>query len=179
MKLIRGFKTYSERLVQDVRTEMGLGELDPMDMGALARHLHIPFWPLNRFLEAANDTKACINVAEIYKSVSAFTFFEGRRRRIVFNDEHSPARHRSNMAHELAHALLQHPPRDSGVDKEVEDNNEAEAAWTGGVLMLPAYQARHIVVSRMTLKTAEAQFQLSPEMLRFRLNVTGAAKMAA
>ncbi|WP_342133510.1 ImmA/IrrE family metallo-endopeptidase [Hydrogenophaga sp. OTU3427] len=179
MKLIRGFKTYSERLVQNVRTEMGLRELDPMDMDALATHLHIPYWPLSRFLEAANETKACVNVAEIYKSVSAFTFFEGRRRRIVFNDEHGSARHRSNMAHELAHALLQHPARDSGASTDDEERNEAEAAWTGGVLMLPAHQARYIAASRMNSKTAEQLFQLSPEMLRFRLNVTGAAKMAA
>jgi len=179
MKLIRGFKTYSERLVLDVRAEMGLGDLDTMDMEALARHLHIPYWPLCQFLDAAKETKACVDVVEIYKRVSAFTFFEGRRRHIVYNDEHGPARHRSNMAHELAHALLQHPPRDSGTGKVVEENNEAEAAWTGGVLMLPAHQARHIAASRMTYATAEKQFQLSPEMLRFRLNVTGATKMAA
>ena len=177
--MVRGFKTYSERLVQGVRTEMGLGDLDPIDMEALARHLHIPYWPLSRFLEAAKETKACINVSEIYSSVSAFTFFEGRRRRIVFNDEHGPARHRSNMAHELAHALLQHPPRDSGAGEVAEENNEAEAAWTGGVLMLSAHQARYIAASRMTSGRAEQLFQLSPEMLRFRLNVTGAAKMAA
>jgi Zn-dependent peptidase ImmA (M78 family) len=179
MKLIRGFKIYSERLVQGVREELGLGDLDPMDMEALARHLHIPYWPLSRFLEVAKETKTCVDVAEIYKSVSAFTFFEGRRRRIVFNDEHGPARHRSNMAHELAHALLQHPPRDSGAGKDIEENNEAEAAWTGGVLMLPAHQARYIVASRMTSRTAGEHFQLSPEMLRFRLNVTGAVRMAA
>lgn len=86
MKLVRGFKTYAERLVQDVRLEMGLGQLDPMDMDALARHLHIPYWPLSHFLEAANQTKNSVNVTEIYKKVSAFTFFEGRRRRVVFND---------------------------------------------------------------------------------------------
>ena len=179
MKLIRGFKTYSERLVLGVRAEMGLGDLDPMNMEALARHLHIPYWPLSQFLDAAKETKACVDVEEIYKRVSAFTFFVGCRRRIVYNDEHSPARHRSNMAHELAHALLQHPPRDSGTGKDAEENNEAEAAWTGGVLMLPAHQARHIAASRMTYTFAEEQFQLNPKMLRFRLNVTNAAKMAA
>jgi Zn-dependent peptidase ImmA (M78 family) len=179
MKLVRGFKTYSERLVQDIRTEMGLGALAPIDMEALARHLDIPYWPLRRFLEAANEAERCSSIAEIYKRVSAFTFFEGRRRRIVYNEEHGPARHRSNMAHELAHALLLHPPKDSGAGLDAEEANEAEAHWTGGVLMLPAHQARHIAASRMSLKAAEEQFQLSPEMLRFRLNVTGALKIAA
>ncbi|MBL8275247.1 MAG: hypothetical protein JNL93_00965 [Pelomonas sp.] len=97
MKLVRGFKTYAERLVQDVRAEMGMGQLDPMDMDALARHLHIPYWSLSQFLEAAKQPKDSIDVAEIYKKVSAFTFFEGRRRRIVYNDEHGPVLTQQNL----------------------------------------------------------------------------------
>src|SRR2546425_294346 len=41
---------------------------------------------------------------------SALTVFHGTRRLIVHNDAHSPARQRSDLAHELAHALLIHPP---------------------------------------------------------------------
>jgi Zn-dependent peptidase ImmA (M78 family) len=83
------------------------------------------------------------------------------------------------MAHEFAHALLQHPPRGSGLTIDTEEANEAEAAWLGGVLMLPAHHARHIVASRMSREEAGQHFEISPEMLRFRLNVTGAAKRAA
>jgi Zn-dependent peptidase ImmA (M78 family) len=82
------------------------------------------------------------------------------------------------MAHELAHALLQHPANDAAAGAAGQ-MNEAEAHWTGGVLMLTAQQARHIVASGMSSRAAEVRFGLSPEMLRFRLNVTGAARMAA
>ena len=179
MKFVRGFKAYTERLVQEVRDELALGELDLIDMDALAKHMDIPCWPLSVFCDAAKKPRSGAAVPEIYSSVSAFTFFDGRRRRIVYNDEHGPARHRSNMAHELAHALLQHPPRDSGVGAHAEEANEAEAAWTSGVMMLPAHHARHIAVSRTPLAVAEKRFRLSPEMLRFRLNVTGANRRAA
>ena len=98
---------------------------------------------------------------------------------IVYNDEHALPRHRSNLAHEFAHALLQHPARDSGIGTQAEEENEAEAAWLSGVILLPAHQARHIAGTRMSREAAERQFEISSEMLRYRLNVTGAAKMAA
>ena len=179
MKFARGFKSYCEQLVQQVRSELGLGELDPIDMDALACHLCIPVWSLSQMLVAARESRGCVNVSEVYRKVSAFTFFEGSRRRVVYNEEHGHARHRSNLAHEFAHALLQHPPEDSGLSCEVEEANETEAAWLGGVIMLPAHQARHIAAIGMRRDDAATRFGISPEMLRFRLNVTGAAKMAA
>ena len=87
-------------------------------------------------------------------------------------------RHRSNMAHELAHALLQHPPLGSGCEVETEKGNEAEAAWMSGVLMLTSNQARSIAARRLKWSIAQDAYQLSAEMLRFRMNVTGAAKLA-
>ena len=179
MKFVRGFKASCEQLVEQLRNELALSALQPIDMKSLAEHLGIPVWPLRHMLEAAHESRACVNVTEIYRRVSAFTFFDGSRRRIVYNDEHALPRHRSNLAHEFAHALLQHPARDSGIGTQAEEENEAEAAWLSGVILLPAHQARHIAVTRMSTETAERQFEISSEMLRYRLNVTGAAKMAA
>ena len=179
MKFARGFKSHCEQLVQQLRSELALADLAPINMDALASHLCIPVWSLSQMLKAANADRACLNVSEVYRKVSAFTFFDGSRRRVVYNEEHGPARHRSNMAHEFAHALLSHPPADSGLSAGAEEVNEAEAGWLGGVLMLPAHHAKHVAATGMRREDAARHFQISPEMLRFRLNVTGAAKMAA
>src|SRR5581483_1512737 len=70
---------------------------------------------------------------------SAVTVFDGPRRAIYHNDTHSPGRQASNLAHELAHGLLLHPPtpalNDYGCrewDQEIED----EATWLGGALLI-------------------------------------------
>ena len=177
MKLARGFKSYCERVVAAVRVEMGVPGDDLLDMPSLAEHLSISIHPLRSCLALSKHQRDDAKVQEIYKRVSAFTFFNGCVRFIVFNDEHAPARHRSNLAHELAHALLLHPPEASGATAAEEANNEAEAAWMAGVLMLTATQAKRIAVSGMSLLAAEKKYQLSSEMLRFRLNVTGADRL--
>lgn len=177
MTFTRGFKASCERLVGDVRTEMAVAEEHPIDMHALANHLEIPVYPLSDIVSISLDPLRDALLAEIYKSVSAFTVFEGARRTIVYNDEHQFPRHRSNMAHELAHALLLHPPENSGLGVTQEALHEREAAWLSGVLMLTANQAKTIATRRMSQRQAEDVFQLSAEMLRFRLNVTGAARL--
>ena len=179
MTLARGFKTECERAVVSLRGELGVDDEEPIDMHAAADHLYIPVQPLAEILIPAGQSRTDPHVDEIYRKVSAFTVFRGFRRWIVYNDEHPGPRHRSNMAHELAHALLQHPPRNCGLPPEQEDRHEAEAAWMGGVMMLTAAQARSIVKGGMSRAAAQVRYQLSPEMLRFRLNVTGAARLSA
>jgi len=179
MTLARGFKTGCERTVSALREELGVDDDEPLDMHVAADHLEIPVRPLAELLIPAGGHRTDPHVDEIYRKVSAFTVFKGWQRSIVYNDEHAPPRHRSNLAHELSHALLQHPPRDHGLPAEQAQRHEAEAAWLSGVMMLTADQARRIVTCGMSRAVAEARFQLSTEMLRFRLNVTGAARLAA
>lgn len=179
MTLARGFKTECERTVLALREELGVDDDEPINMHAAADHLEIPVRSLAELLIPAGERRTDPHVEEIYRRVSAYTVFEGWRRSIVYNDEHAPPRHRSNLAHELSHALLQHPPRTHDLPAEQEQRHEAEAAWMSGVMMLTADQARRIVRRGMSRAVAEARFQLSAEMLRFRLNVTGAAPLAA
>lgn len=178
MRLPRGFKAYAERCVAGLRSELQLDDDEPIDMHELCSHLRIPFYPLSRCLVHSGVTRSDPHVIEIYNKTSAVTTFDGPHRTIIYNEEHPTVRHRSNMAHELAHALLQHPPIGSGCAAETEKGNEAEAAWMSGVLMLTANQARSIATRRLNWSTAQDAYQLSAEMLRFRMNVTGAAKLA-
>jgi hypothetical protein len=53
---------------------------------------------------------------------------------------------------------------------------EAEAAWFGGVLMLPDFQALDVARTGMPVDAATEQYELSREMLVFRLRATGALK---
>jgi Zn-dependent peptidase ImmA (M78 family) len=83
----------------------------------------------------------------------------------------------SNVAHELSHGLLLHPPTppldDSGCrlwDQSVED----EAAWLAGCLLITEDGALFIARNGMSLTDAATKFGVSEKMVEYRLNVTGA-----
>lgn len=179
MSFARGFKAYCERAVATLRSELGVGAIEPIDMHALAEHLLIPVQSLLEVLTLSGTPRTDPLVEQIYGSVSAMTTFEGTLRSIIYNEEHSPLRHRSNMAHELAHALLQHPPDNCGLAPEQVKLHEAEAAHFGGVLMLSSQQAQQIALQRLSAEEASSRFHVSLEMLRYRLNVTGAKRVAS
>ena len=171
----RGFKRACEQIVAQVRGDLGVADAAPIDMNELGSHLLIPMKPLGELVAAAGVSANDPHVAQAYEKVSAITVFEGRRRHFVYNERHSHPRHRSNLAHEFAHALLLHPPEDES-GPHAHRTHEAEAGWLGSVLMLPDFQAVSVARTGMPINEATAQYEISREMLIFRLRATGALK---
>ena len=127
MTLRRGFKTEANAIAREVRLELGLQPYDRLDPWQLARHLEIPVVGL-----CAYDEDAPFAVTQFQTvdsgAFSAVTVFRGHARVVVHNDSHAPGRQCSNLAHELSHALLLHPPTPAlnvygcrDWDKEVEE----------------------------------------------------------
>jgi len=113
------------------------------------------------------------------KSFSAGTVFSGLKRLIVFNDSHPKGRQASDIIHELAHAILGHPPsvpfNDYGcrnLNKEIEE----EANWLGPALLVSEESALHIVRQRMNETLAAQYYGCTTSVIRFRLNMTGALR---
>jgi Zn-dependent peptidase ImmA (M78 family) len=177
MAFRRGFKTEGNEIVAEVRGELGLTHYDPLDPDVLARWLEIPVIGLSDFL---TDAPAVSHLLGTEPDVfSAVTVFAGSQRTIVHNDAHALTRQRSNLSHELAHGLLLHPPTpaldDSGCrhwNQDIED----EAGWLGGALLVPEAATMAIAKGRWTAEGAAHHFAVSPAMIRFRLNATGALK---
>ena len=107
--LRRGFKAEADEIALQIRTELALGPTVPLDPLQLARHLAVPVLGLREMADACPDAVAHFTKIDA-GAFSAVTVFDGSARVIVHNDTHSPGRQRSNLAHELAHALLGHPP---------------------------------------------------------------------
>jgi Zn-dependent peptidase ImmA (M78 family) len=108
---------------------------------------------------------------------SAVTVFYGHRRTIVHNDGHAPSRQNSNLAHELAHGLLLHPPTPAMDDRGCRDWNQAvedEASWLAGILLVSEAATIAIANGRWNKMEAAAHFEVSPAMIQYRLNATGA-----
>ena len=180
-KLRHGFKTEAEALAREVRAELGLAILDRLDPRQLACHLDIPVLGLS---DLAEDLAGAQHFLTVEREVfSAVTVFRGRRRIIVHNDSHSPARQNSNLTHELSHGLLLHEPAPALDNltgcRKWDDANEAEASWLGGVLLVTKDMALAVAKGRLTRKEACERFGVSEDMLRWRLGMTGAIKRVA
>lgn len=176
--LRRGFKSEANTLARAVRAELGLAAADALDPWVLATHLGIPLLPLSALAEAIPEAVAYLTSGDS-SALSAVTVFRGTRRLIVHNDAHSRQRQASDLAHELAHALLQHRPHAAfdalgcRVWREVE---EAEAEWLAGALLVSEDAALAVVRRGLTILEAARAYGVSEAMMRFRLNVTAARR---
>lgn len=180
MGLRRGFKTEANSTAEELRGELGLGPLDSLDPLALAVHLDIPVLDLSELAEVAPAVMHLLDVEPA--AFSAITVFAGTRRMIVHNDAHAPARRNSNVTHELSHGLLLHPPTlalDHLGCRHWDQTIEEEADWLAGVLLVPEEAALAIARGWQTWAQAMAHFGVSEQMLRWRLNKTGALKRVA
>ena len=164
-------------MAREIRGELELGPLAPLDPRVLADHLGIPIIPLSDML---TDAPAVAHLLTKEQEVfSAVTVFCGNRRTIVHNDAHASVRQNSNLAHELAHGLLHHPPTpalDNKGCREWNQDIEDEAQWLAGALLVTEDAAQAIARAGMPLVAAARRFQVSEPMIQFRLNVTGARR---
>lgn len=180
-KVRRGFPTEAESIAREVRAELGIRMVDRLDPCALADHLAIPVWPLSGLHDC--DPGALRHLQEIEpEAFSAVTVFRGSRRTIVHNDAHVPGRRASNIAHELSHGLLLHQQTaaldDRGNrlwDQAIED----EANILAGVLLLPADACIAMALKEVTDSEVAEYFGTSVEMARWRMNASGARKIAS
>lgn len=176
MGLRRGFKTEANHIAREVRAELGLRFIDPLDPWALARHLEIPVVPLSSYAGLVADAVHHFHRVD-RGAFSAVTVFDGPRRLIVYNDSHSLGRRASDLAHELAHALLLHrpgPALDHRGCRRWNADQEDEANWLAGALLISEDAALQIARSGEPLDEAARRCRVSPAMITFRLNVTAA-----
>jgi uncharacterized protein DUF955 len=170
-----GFKTEATGIASEVRAELKLGSLDCLDPSALAAHLDIPIWSLSEFVAAEPLIAPLLNHES--GAFSAVTVFCGTRRTIVHNDGHSDGRKNNNLAHELAHGLLLHPPTpalDNNGWREWNQQIEDEATWLAGELLVTKEAAMAVARGQWAEGFAAAHLGVSVDLIRWRVNVSGA-----
>ena len=182
MPLRRGFKAEAERLAKDIWDAMGLSHSDRMDAVELAKHVGCIVRPA--------DTLVSIARLEGLRRVQDDAFFActfelpSGRRAIVFNPLTSDTRRNSDVAHEVAHIILEH--RLSRLERlgnvaflSCDKRQEEEAAWLSGCLLLPRFALIHDLRKRKELKTIAKIRMLSNDMVGYRVRVTGVARQLA
>jgi Zn-dependent peptidase ImmA (M78 family) len=111
---------------------------------------------------------------------SAITVSDGKNHLIVLNPTHAPTRTNRNQVHEIAHLILGHEPSIMFVMPRSEialrthnKDQEEEANWLAGCILLPRDALFHIRRLGLTDAQVCAEYGVSPAMFRFRINATG------
>lgn len=172
-----GFKTYANSLALDARRSVGLTQLQPLDCGLVADELGIECIEFSQ-LEGAVSRESWEHLVIGDSGVfSALTVFDGTIRTVVVNNFHHPNRQRSSLAHEIAHALLLHPPLPVHTVHENGHRNseqEQEAAFLAGALLVPEEACLAIVRRELRPLAAASEFGVSEDLMVYRLRVSGA-----
>lgn len=182
VQLRRGFKAEAEAYSIDFRGELTLRPTAPLDMFRLAQHLEIPTIKLSELRSDMMPANYELLAAPFDSPLSALTMYAGRRRLIVYNDSNAPTRQQSDLGHELAHAILDHPPSEltnASGGRHYNVELEAEANCLSSVLLVPRTAAIYLAKAGIKLDVAAAQYNISVAMMRMRLNQSGAMKIIA
>lgn len=180
-KYRRGFKAESNRTARELRLEMNVLPDQPLCPWSLATHLAVPIFKFTELPDCAE--KFYLMRGKGKKEFSATVCYEGIRAFIVNNDVHDTKRQASNVAHELAHILLGHPPAppfDEEGKRDFLAEIEHEAEWLGPALLVSedaAMNAYKLIKTRdYTLSSLSDEWMITEDVLRMRMNLVGARK---
>lgn len=177
----RGWKSALASLALDVRAEAGVKPTERLDPRTVATVYGFEVHPVSGCgLDAALLATFALSLADRW---SGATVSDGHRVLILDNDFHPPGRRNATIAHEISHILLEHPlqsrvtyERSCGAGKAYED----EATELAGELLIPGDTIRR-AAARGPISDQEVadHFAVSIVFARWRMNVSGARKMAA
>jgi len=180
-RLRKGFVTEANDWAVELRREMNLAANDPMCPWNLAKYLGVKIYKLC-------DLKACSERTLLYERrkghcFSAAVCFDGVAAFIVMNDANEKKRQASDIAHELAHVLLRHPPANpfqtDGV-RLFSDAHELEAERLGPTLLISdaaAVRALSMVSRGLhSMQSLSDSWGITQEVLQMRINLSGAKR---
>jgi len=169
----RGFKTMAKELALEVRREIDLGADVPFEPHALAKLYGIQVLRISDLGLSATESTA----------FSGALIATGTGQLIVENDSHSPARCKMTVSHEMSHVVLEHSFStlivDSAGCRDLIGDQEGEAAFLAGELVLPSDAAIQLAFRNATDEEVALHFGISVEAARWRMNVSGARVIAS
>ncbi len=176
----RGFKAEAERISTQIRKDMGFDDLTRVDAEQIAKHLDVEVRSASSLIDIAK--LEAIDRAQP-GAFSACTFEIGDRRIIVWNPLSPASRVQSDIAHEVAHLLLKHDVKQVQRIGEFsffacEPEEEQEATWLAGCLLLPRALLAKAAFRHMSADAIANAHGVSLQMANFRLRTTGVLQQA-
>jgi Zn-dependent peptidase ImmA (M78 family) len=178
--LERGFKSWAEKYAESLRKELGLAIEDPIDLKKLAS-----FFGSKLLTPEDIPGMTELHLKQLLKvdstGWSAVTVCVEQRSVVIHNPKHSKGRQASNIAHEIAHLILEHEPTrivmsHDGVlvMRSFNEKQEEEANWLAWCLLLPREAIIAALKNKISVEGIAVQFGVSETLVRFRIQKTGA-----
>jgi Zn-dependent peptidase ImmA (M78 family) len=184
MALERGFKAWSERVAQAMRSELALPPEKPLPVQLLAQHLEIELITPARIEGLPADVLHQLTVVDP-SGWSAASFEKDGSPIIIFNDKSSRGRQSSDIAHELAHVIRAHDPSQlilapdgSFGMRSYDPKQEDEANWLGWTILLPRVALLRCADLKLSTEQIAAEYQVSAQLVEYRTRMTGITKQA-
>ena len=182
MPFERGFKTRCENIAQSIRDDLELEPSDPLPADTLADYVGVRLaTPVD--IPNMSETSLSTLLDDERSDWSALTLSASGVALVIYNPTNSAARRSSDIAHELAHVLLRHAPMTlmfapdgTWTLRSYDDEQEEEAAWLSGCLLLPRPALLLIARSRLSSQKAAEQYGVSGHLLKYRKDITGVTR---
>lgn len=181
MALPRGFKAEAERTAQRLRADAGVGRVARLDLRSVAKNLDVRIVPADELVPIESLQE--IERIQAY-AFSACTFEINGLHVIVYNPLRTRPRRRSDIAHELAHIILEHDLAEiqylDGVPfRTCRPDQEEQATALGGTLLLPRAALFEEARRGANVDQVAKKFGVTKQMAQFRWNTTGVARQVA
>lgn len=176
--LRRGFKTWCENAAYGYRRDLGLARNAALPPQELASHLGVTILTPEDLPALQMAARRHLVVTDP-SSWSAVTLKMGSRIVMVVNSGHSVVRGNSNIAHELAHLILEHRATQvfmmdgKMMMKEYDRIQEHEAECLSGALLVPRQALLDLLQQGVPEAELAAYFGVSRELLQMRRLTTG------
>ena len=177
--LERGFKTWAEQLAISIRRDLGIEPHVPLAAARLAEHLGVRVWTPN---DVPGITKGVLDqlLSHDPDGWSAVSCSTNGRALIIYNPRHSQGRQNSDLAHELAHILLEHEPNrivlshdGAMVMRSFDPKQEEEANWLGWCILLPRPALVRALSTRKSVSDIAQEWTVSQQLVEYRIRMTG------
>lgn len=160
------------------RQELGLALLDPLDCHLYAAHVGVIMLGFNELNLPAASRRQLLEVDS--ESWSGMTLKEGDTTAILVNPTHAKERQRNTIMHEVSHILLKHVPTrvDFGpggilLVSEYAEDDEGEADWLAGAMLLPRDALMSCRAKGMTNAQIASHYGVSNQLSDWRIRMTG------
>ncbi len=100
---------------------------------------------------------------------------------VILNSSHEQPRKRITLMEEICHFLYHHKPKVKvhliGPERinflDFTRQDEKDAYWIAAAILVPYKALKSLIIKRKTCQEIAAHFEVSQELIRFRINVTG------
>jgi Zn-dependent peptidase ImmA (M78 family) len=157
----------------------------PLSARELAKHLDVVLWTPS---DVPDIPKAILDqlLERDPDGWSAVTCLANGIARVIYNPTHSLARQNSDIAHELAHIILEHEPGKIVVSHDAtivmrsfDPKQEEEANWLGWSLLLPRTALAHATKARLGTSEIARKWVVSEQLVEYRTRMTGIRRQFA